>query len=59
MDDAYILENMLLTKHFGFNDKEIATMARNAVQISWASEAVKHKITEEIDAVYERFYPSQ
>lgn len=57
MDDAWILHNLLLTKHFGFTDKEIAMLARNAVTISWATQSTKEKILQEIDAVYKRFYP--
>ena len=58
MDDAWILHNMLLAKHFGFSDKEIATLARNAILISWAPQPVKERILKEVDAVYEKFYPS-
>jgi adenosine deaminase len=59
MDNSWILHNMLLTKHFGFSDKEITTLARNAVSISWAAQSVKNKILQEIDAVYDRFYGSR
>ena len=59
MDDAWILHNMLLAKHFGFNDKEIAALVRNAVLISWAPQPVKERVLKEIDTVYERFYPDK
>ncbi|KAF3401397.1 hypothetical protein DPV78_005917, partial [Talaromyces pinophilus] len=57
MDDAWILHNWSLTKHFGFTDEEIVTLARNAVTVSWASQSTKDDIMREIDAVYKRFYP--
>ncbi|PCG90208.1 Adenosine/adenine deaminase [Penicillium occitanis (nom. inval.)] len=57
MDDAWILHNWLLTKHFGFTDEEIVTLARNAVTVSWASQSIKDEILREIVAVYKRFYP--
>lgn len=57
MDDAWILHNLLLTKHFGFTDEEIVTLAQNAISISWAMQSTKNQIMREIDAVYKRFYP--
>ena len=58
MDDAWILHNLLLTKHFGFTDGEIVALARNAVSVSWAAQSTKDEILQEIDEVYRRFYPS-
>lgn len=57
MDDAWILHNWLLTRHFGFTDEEIVAMARNAVTVSWAAQSTKDEILREIDAVYKRFHP--
>lgn len=60
MEDCWILHNMLLAKHLcGFNDKDIAVLARNAVTTSWAEQSVKEKILKEIETVYDEFYPSQ
>lgn len=60
MDDCWVLHNMLLAKHLcGFSDKEIATLAENAVTISWAKQSVKDDILREIDLVYDKFYPSR
>lgn len=60
MEDCWILENMLLVKRLcGFDDKDVATLARNAVQSSFAQPAIKEKLLQEIDAVYNRFYVSQ
>jgi adenosine deaminase len=51
---------MLLVKHLcGFDDKDMAVLARNAVTISWADPAVKEDILREIDLVYNKFYPAQ
>ena len=58
MEDTWILHNMLLVKKIcAFNDKDIAVLARNAVNISWAKPKVKNAILEEIDSVYDRYYP--
>ena len=58
MEDCWILHNMLLAKHLcGFSDKEIATLARNAVTVSWAEQSVKDDILQEIDVVYDEFHP--
>lgn len=57
MEDCWILENMLLVKRLcGFDDKDIATLARNAVQSSFAQPAVKDRLLQEIDSVYNKFY---
>ena len=58
MEDTWTLHNLLLAKQMcGFSDKEIATLQRNAINISWADQSVKDDILEEIDAVYSNFYP--
>lgn len=57
MDDAWILHNLLLTKHFGFNDREIATLARNAATVCWASKSVKDQMLREIEEVYNAHHP--
>lgn len=60
MEDCWILQNMLLVKHLcGFDDKDMAVLARNAVNTSWANLAVKDDILQEIDLVYDRFHPAQ
>ncbi|KAI1609087.1 putative adenosine deaminase [Exophiala viscosa] len=60
MEDCWILHNFLLVKHLcGFDDKDVIVLAKNAVNISWAKSVVKQDILEEIDVVYERFYPTQ
>jgi len=52
------LQNMLLVQHLcGFDDGDIVVLARNAVEISWAKPAVRDKILQEIDLVYDRFHP--
>ena len=58
MEDCWILHNMLLAKHLcGFSDKDIAVLARNAVNISWVKQPVTDKILQEIDTVYDKFHP--
>lgn len=60
MEDCWILQNMLLVKQLcGFDDKDMAVLARNAVDTSWANPAVKENILREIDLVYDRFHPAQ
>jgi adenosine deaminase len=59
MEDCWILHNMLLAKHLcGFTDNDILVLAQNAVNVSWATQSVKEAILEEIDTVYNRFYPN-
>lgn len=59
MEDCWILQNLLLVKHLcGFDDRDVAVLARNAVEVSWASSEVKADIQREIDTVYARFYPA-
>jgi len=56
LEDSWILHNYQLTKKFcEFNDGEMATLARYAVDICWASVDVKEKIYSEIDAVVKKF----
>jgi adenosine deaminase len=60
MEDCWVLHNILLAKHLcGFNDRDIAVLARSAISISWANQSVKEEILEEIDMVYDEFHPSQ
>lgn len=60
MEDCWVLHNMLLAKHLcGFDDRDVAVLARNAVNISWAEQSVKDKILQEIDTVYEKFHRDQ
>ncbi|KAJ9634987.1 hypothetical protein H2204_005942 [Knufia peltigerae] len=57
MEDCWVLENLLLVKHLcGFNDKDIAVLAKNAINASWATPTVKNEILREIDEVYSKFY---
>lgn len=58
MEDCWVLENMLLVKHLcGFDDKDLAALARNAVNISWAPPSIKADVLKEIDWVYDKFHP--
>ncbi|RDW75427.1 adenosine deaminase-2 [Coleophoma cylindrospora] len=60
MDDCWILHNMLLAKHLcSFSDKDVAVLARNAINVSWAEQSVKEEILQEIEMVYDRFHPSR
>ncbi|KAL6248512.1 hypothetical protein RBB50_004767 [Rhinocladiella similis] len=60
MEDCWVLENLLLVKHLcGFKDMDIAVLERNAINASWATPAVKDDILQEIDRVFDRFYPGQ
>ena len=57
MEDCWTLHNMLLAKDMcGFSDKEVVTLARNAVTISWAEQSIKDEILHEVDTVYDKFY---
>lgn len=56
MDDAWILHNFLLAKHFGFNDQEMATLARNAATVCWAPQQTKEGILKEIDLVHDKYF---
>ena len=59
MEDCWIWQNMLLVKRLcGFDDKELAVLARNAINISWAESAVKKAVLQEIDSVYNKFHPA-
>jgi adenosine deaminase len=58
MEDCWILENILLVKHLcNFDDNDVATLARNAVNSSFAKPAIKERILQEIDVVYNKFHP--
>lgn len=59
MEDCWILQNLLLVKHLcDLNDRDIAVLARNAVNICWAQADVKADVLKEIDAVYDKLYTS-
>ena len=52
MEDTWILENLLVVKKFcHFTNQDIKTLARNAVEMSWAPEHVKEAILNELDGV--------
>jgi len=60
MEDQWILHGMLLIKKLcAFTDKDMAVMARHAVNISWATSEVKKQILEEIDSVYAKYHPPE
>ncbi|KAF2670967.1 putative adenosine deaminase [Microthyrium microscopicum] len=60
MDDCWILHNMLAAKRLcGFNDGDILVLARNAINVCWALQSVKEKMHQELDMVYNKFYPNQ
>ena len=52
MEDTWIHENLLLVQRFcKFGDVDMLALARNAVEVSWASDAVKGSILDEIDSI--------
>jgi adenosine deaminase len=52
MEDTWIHENLLLVQRYcKFSNVDMLRLARNAVEISWASDAVKKCILDEIDSV--------
>lgn len=56
MEDTWILHDLLLVKKMcGFSDRDMATLAWSALDMSWAPEAVKAEIAEEIEAVVSRY----
>jgi len=60
MEDQWVLHGMLLAKKFcAFTDTDMAVLARNAVNISWAKSEVKEAILREIDSVVDRHYPQE
>lgn len=59
MEDCWILHNMLVAKHLcGFTDEDVVVLARNAINISWATQSVKEEILQEIDMVRNKFHPN-
>ena len=49
MDNAWILENMLLVRRFcKFTDAEMLAIARNATEMCWAPDEVKQRLREEL-----------
>jgi adenosine deaminase len=56
MEDCWILHNVLLVKKMcGFTNTEMAKLMRNAVDISWAPEAVREDILKEIEMVKAKY----
>lgn len=56
MEDTWILHDWLLAKKLcSFSNLDMATMARNAVDMCWAPELVRNKIRDEIDSVLARY----
>lgn len=52
MEDTWVQENLLVVKNFcKFTDREMLTLARDAVHTCWAPEKVKHNIMQEIEDV--------
>ena len=57
MEDCWVLHNYLVARHLcKFSDKDIAVLARNSVEASWAKQSVKEEILQEIEAVYSKFH---
>ena len=52
MEDTWVHENLLLVQRFcKFSDADMLRLARNAVEICWASDAVKKSILDELGAI--------
>lgn len=52
MEDTWIYENLLLVEKFcKFGERDMLRLARDAVQICWASDAVKKNILDEIRSI--------
>lgn len=52
MEDTWVLENLLVVKKFcHFTNKEIGTLARNAIEICWAPDEIKTAILDELDGI--------
>jgi adenosine deaminase len=57
MEDTWILHDWLLAKKMcEFSNREMATLARHAVDMCWAPEEVKAAIREEIEAVVKQYF---
>jgi adenosine deaminase len=55
MEDTWILHDWLLAKQMGgFGNGEMAALAKSAVDLCWADDAVKEEIRREIDEVVAR-----
>jgi adenosine deaminase len=53
MEDTWIRENLLLVQRFcEFSDADMLRLAKNAVEISWASDAVKKNVLDELDSIH-------
>ena len=60
MEDCWILENMLLVKQLcGFDDNDVAALARNAVNSSFAKPVIKERILQEIEVVYNKYHSTR
>lgn len=56
MEDCWILHDMLLAKKMcGFNNHDMVTLTRNAVDICWAPEAVRTEIRNEVETVVAKY----
>jgi adenosine deaminase len=52
MEDTWMHENLLLVQRFcKFSHADMLRLSKNAVEISWASDAVKKSILDEIDSI--------
>ena len=52
MEDTWMHENLLLVQRFcNFSDADMLRLAKNAVEISWASYAVKKSILDELEGI--------
>lgn len=56
MEDTWILENLLVVKKYcGFQDGDIAKLARDSIEMCWASEDVKRDMLQELQRVVEQY----
>ena len=52
MEDTWLYENMLLAQRFcKFSDEDMLRLAKNAVEICWASDAVKKGILDQLEGI--------
>ncbi|KXJ89470.1 hypothetical protein Micbo1qcDRAFT_121743 [Microdochium bolleyi] len=53
MDDSWVLHNLLLAKRMGgMSDEQVLAMMKTAVEMSWASAAVKAELVHELDGFW-------
>jgi adenosine deaminase len=56
MEDCWLLHSLLLTKKMcGFSNQDMANLTRSAIDMCWASEAVKGQIRDELEAVVAKY----